>query len=40
MSRSTKMNAILKNPFVIILGVLIIFYGGYLFGRWVYDLNH
>ncbi len=25
----------LNHPFVIILGVIVIFYGGYLFGQWL-----
>ncbi|MEI9947269.1 MAG: hypothetical protein WDN26_24040 [Chitinophagaceae bacterium] len=28
------------HPFFIILGVIVIFYGGYLFGQKLYDLFH
>lgn len=29
---------IFSHPFVIILGLLVIFYGGYIFGQWLYAL--
>lgn len=30
----------LKHPFVIVLGIIVIFYGGYLFGQRLYELWH
>ena len=33
-------NALIKHPFAIILGVITIFYYGYLFGQFIFKLAH
>ena len=37
---STVKELTFKHPFFVILSAIIIIYGGYLFGNWMYDLFH
>lgn len=30
----------LEHPFAIVLSVIVIFYSGYTFGNWLYDVLH
>lgn len=34
--KAANFNDIFKHPFIIVLAVIVIFYGGYLFGQWLY----
>ncbi len=37
-NKSSKAFTYLSHPFTIILAVIVIAYGGYLFGQWLYDV--
>jgi hypothetical protein len=41
MNTSTAASAnLFQHPFVIALRAIVLVYGGYLFGQWVYALSH
>jgi hypothetical protein len=35
-----KTKSVLKNPFIIITGVIILFYFGYLFGQFLFEIRN
>jgi uncharacterized phage infection (PIP) family protein YhgE len=35
-----KTKSVLKNPFIIIISVIILFYFGYLFGQFLFEIRN